>query len=144
MDHCADTGAEVPGWLQAQADAEKKTPQARCAESSVDYEAVAGSKVRATWVFENNGEASWPEEIYFRQIRGDGDGYEQKITDVAIEAGAQITISADVNVPAKPGHHALLFRLAYGEDKAEFGDEAFLNLVSVNEDNTQLEETATI
>ena len=95
-------------------------------------------------MFENNGEATWPEEIYFRQIRGDGDGYEQKITDVAIEAGAQITISADVNVPAKPGHHALLFRLAYGEDKAEFGDEAFLNLVSVNEDNTQLEETATI
>jgi len=143
MDHCADTGAEVPGWLQAQADAAEEAPSARCDEPTVEYEAIAGSKVRATWVFENDGEAGWPEEIYFRQIRGDDDGYEQKITDVAIDAGAQITISVDVNVPAKPGHHALLFRLAYGEDKAEFGDEVFLNLVSTAEDNTQQEETAT-
>merc|ERR1712086_1085543 len=92
--------------------------------------------------FENVGEAAWPEEIYFRQIRGDDEGYEQKITGVAIEAGAQITISVDVDVPAHPGHHALLFRLAHGEDKAEFGDEVFLNLVSAAEDTTPQGETA--
>jgi len=136
MDHCADTGAEVPAWLQEQVDAEEEAPLARCDETTVEYEAIAGSKVRATWMFENVGEAAWPEELYFRQIRGDGEGYEQKITGVAIEAGAQITISVDVDVPAHPGHHALLFRLAYGEDKAEFGDEVFLNLVSAAEDTT--------
>jgi len=142
MDHCADTGAEVPAWLQAQVDAEEEAPLARCDEPTVEYEAIAGSKVRATWMFENVGEAAWPEEIYFRQIRGDDEGYEQKITGVAIEAGAQITISVDVDVPAHPGHHALLFRLAHGEDKAEFGDEVFLNLVSAAEDTTPQGETA--
>lgn len=110
LDHCVDTGAEVPAWLQAQVDeAEREAPKASCEDPELDYEAIAGSKVRATWVFENNGEARWPEEIYFRQICYEGDGYEQKITDVAVEVGAQITLSADVNVPAKPGHHALLF-----------------------------------
>lgn len=93
-------------------------------------------------MFENNGEAAWPEEIYFRQIRGDDDGYEQKITDVAIAPGAQITISVDVNVPAKPGHHALLFRLAHGAEKTGFGDEVFLNLVSTADDDAQLQDTA--
>jgi hypothetical protein len=96
-------------------------------------------------VFENNGEVTWPEEIYFRQIRGEGDGYEQRLDGVALEAGAQITISVDVNVPGKPGHHALLFRLAYGEDKVGFGDEVFLNLVSTAEDevhDTPVEEPA--
>lgn len=131
-EHITDMSEELPEWLQTQLD--KLIPSAQCNEPKVELEATAGSKVTVTWVFENNGEITWPNEIYFKQICGYNEGYEQKITDINIEVGAQLTISADIKVPVEPGFNSLLFRLAYSEDRIQFGDEVFLNLISKEED----------
>jgi hypothetical protein len=51
---------------------------------------------------------------------------ELNIDDVNIE----FTVFLNVVVPRNPGNYKSVFRLVYGDDEVEFGDEVELSLVS--------------
>ena len=100
---------------------------AECLNQYVEAENFGGQSIKVIWVFRNNGLTAWqgwPKQVKIEQIRGDKLSFETEDTELNIDdVNIEFTIFMNVVVPRNPGKYEAVFRLCYGEDEIEFGDE---------------------
>lgn len=111
--------------------------QAKCIVTPGTVTQESGKKFTATWVFLNNGESAWPENVELRQINGCELEYSAiKINDsTAIEPQTQMSFVTEIAAPkdTKSIEHAIQFRLHSFEngESVGFGEVVTLNIVII-------------
>jgi next-to-BRCA1 protein 1 len=85
-----------------------------------------GAEFVKSWILENTGDRTWPEETQLRFVAGDRMGPDSTITIGAVPASSQATISTpELKAPEKPGRYVAYWRL-FDDQGVAFGTSVWI------------------
>ena len=105
--------------------------EATCVDQPREFIGIAGANFNATCRFRNTGSVPWPDNVQLKLVNGSMTVYNALgLGKRCVQPQGELNVTIEVKFPQAPGKYILTFRLVYGDNNTEFGEEVTVNLVA--------------